>query len=132
MNFSPPRQTYLISTEEQDEEVVKKTKRDLKDQQALQILKSNLTTMLATVESLEAVTNSEDHGGDTDVEDAGAPRDSLAASEIVDPEGENGVSAEGHAIERDHVRRRRPISRSGSGLVLTRSLPSSKVCIRPG
>jgi hypothetical protein len=26
--------------------------------------------MLATVESLEAVTNSEDHGGDADIEDA--------------------------------------------------------------
>jgi hypothetical protein len=29
MNFSPPRQTYLISTEEQDEEVVKKIRCDL-------------------------------------------------------------------------------------------------------
>jgi hypothetical protein len=82
------RQTYLTSTEKQDEEVVKKTGRDLgiiksmaerraaaylakqKDQQVLQNLKSNLTAMLATVESLEAVTNSEDHGGDADREDA--------------------------------------------------------------
>jgi hypothetical protein len=82
------RQTYLRSTEKQDEEVVKKTGRDLgiiksmaerraaaylakqKDQQVLQNLKSNLTVMLATVESLEAVTNSEDHGGDADIEDA--------------------------------------------------------------
>jgi hypothetical protein len=82
------RQTYLTSTEKQDEEVVRKTGRDLgtikgmaerkaatylakqKDQQVLQNLKSNLTAMLATVESLEAVTNSEDHGGDADIEDA--------------------------------------------------------------
>jgi hypothetical protein len=79
------RQTYLTSTEKQDEEVVKKTGRDLgiikgmaerkaatylakqKDQQVLQDLKSNLTAMLATVESLEVVTNSEDYGdGDTE------------------------------------------------------------------
>ena len=82
------RQTYLTSTEKQDEEVVKKTGRDLgtikgmaerkaaaylakqKDLQVLQNLKSNLTALLATVESLEAVTNSEDHGGDVDIEDA--------------------------------------------------------------
>jgi hypothetical protein len=83
------RQAYLTSSEKQDEEVVRKTGRglgmmkdmgelkaatyltDQKHQQVVEDLKIKAKDLLATIEILEeTVAESEENGGDNDLEDA--------------------------------------------------------------